>query len=227
MTLRAALASLTLTLASAAIAAASPALASAVTHPSYAVDLTLDYFSAAELPPDPIFQGSFLTGNIQFWYQLISSDPGAAGAPLVPTGPQHDIGVVGVGDSVSIHFSPPDPCFRAGSCNLFFSFGGDAAGFPAVAESPGPPTDGAPDVLPAVQFGVFNTDGKPISSSGPIFAFDAPVQVGDWQTDVSLTGVPEPASWGLLLLGFTIVGRTPAPQAGAGAGLKRGILSES
>ena len=215
MTLHAALVSLAL--ASAAIAAAPPALASGVAQPTYAVDLTIDYFSAAELPPDPIFQGSFLTGNLQFWYQVISSDPAAAGAPLVPTGPQHDIGSVGVGDSFSIHFSPPDPCFGAGSCNLFFSFGGDAAGFPAVAFPPGPPTDGAPDVLPAVQFGVFNTDGKPISSSGPIFAFDAPVQVGDWQTVVSLAGVPEPAAWALMLLGFTIAGaglrraRAPAP----------------
>jgi hypothetical protein len=48
--------------------------------------------------------------------------------------------------------------------------------------------------------------GPPIRSSGAIFAYDAPVQVGTWSASVSAVDVPEPATWALLLLGFGAAG---------------------
>jgi hypothetical protein len=206
MTPRAALTGIALALAG--LAAAPQALAAA--HPTYSVDLTLTY----EPPPDPDFAASFLNGNLQFLYQVIEPFD----TPLTPPGPPVDIGRLGVGDSFTIHFVPPGPCFNADACNLFFKFGGDAAGFPAKACPPGPPDDvacppGPPidTLLPAVQFRIFDANGAPATSSGPIFAFDAPVQVGVWQTVVSTVGVPEPAAWSLLVAGF----------AGAGFALRR------
>ena len=136
----------------------------------FTVDLTLTY----EPPPDPDFQGSFLTGQVQFFSQVISTFQFA----VDPPGPPDDIGKLAAGDSFTINFLPPGPCFAGGGCNLFFSFGGEAAGFVAQAYPPGPPDDVA-GLLPAVQFGLFDANGLPAVQSGPIFAFDAPVQVGD------------------------------------------------
>ena len=195
MTPRAAFAGLALAFASAAASQAQAAV------PAYAVDLTLNYFSAAEPPPDPDFQGSFLTGQVQFFDQVIST----INTPLIPPGPPDDIGRLAVGESFTIHFLPPGPCFVGGGCTLFFSFGGAPAGFLAVAEPPGPPTDVA-GLLPAVQFGVFDANGLPAVQRGPIYAFDDPVQVGDWETVVTLAGVPEPTVWGLMVLGFAAAG---------------------
>ena len=195
MTLRAALAGLTLAIA--ALFAAPPAFAAVL-----AVDLTLSYFPASEPPPDPDFKGSVLTGSVEFGCLAV----GAAATPLCPPGPPVDIGRVVVGDSFTTRFLPPGPCRDASVCTLFFTFGGAAAGFPAIAIPPGPPDDGPPSVLPAVQFALFDANGLPAVQSGPIFAFDAPVQVGEWQTAARFVDVPEPAVWGLMLLGFTMAG---------------------
>jgi hypothetical protein len=216
MTPRAALAGLALALSAAAATQAQAA------GPTYAIDLTLNYFSPAEPPPDPDFQGSFLTGQAQFFYQVVST----FNSPLLPPGPPVDIARLGVGDSFTIHFVPPGPCFVGGACNLFFKFGGAAAGFGAEACPPGPPDvnacpPGPPvdnlNLLPAVQFGVFDANGLPAVQTGPIFAFDAPVQVGDWRTAVSFIDVPEPAAWGLLLLGLTMTGGAMRRRRGAAA----------
>jgi hypothetical protein len=194
-----------LTLASVATAAA-PAFASTVGagHPTYGVDLTLGYFTGGvEPPPDPDFGGSLLTGQVQFWYQINGA---GVNSPLIPIASPQDIGKVMINGNLHIALLPPDPCFNADACNLFFSFGGSAAGFPAFAFPSGPPVDSPPALLPAVQFGLFDGAGAPIQSSGPIWAFDAPIQVGEWTTDVSAIGVPEPAAWSLLVAGFAGLG---------------------
>ena len=174
MTLRATFAGLVLAL---AVAAAAPQAFAA----TFAVDLTLSYFSPAEPPPDPDFQGSFLTGQAQFFSQVIST----FNTPLVPPGPPIDIGRRG-------RRQPHDPfpatrsLFRRRWPQSVLLPGGAVIGAEACplgppdvnACPPGPPIDNL-NLLPAVQFGVFDANGPPVVQSGPIFAFDAPCR---WAT---------------------------------------------
>lgn len=201
MTLRTAAA---LALAGATVLAAPQAHASRLPIAPFAVTLDIAY----EPPPDPDFTGGLLVGHIQFYF----TDPNVAGVGFTPDGAPVDIGQLRAGQTFETRLFPPDPCFADGSCRLFFSFGGSAAGFQADAFGAGAIPPGPPDtapLLPAVQDGLLPAVQKrllPAVQTGPICAFDAPVQVGDWTATLSAAGAPEPGAWSLLIAGFAGVG---------------------
>ena len=183
-------------------AAAAPA--QAAEDPGVVADLKIAYFLGD--PPEPDFVGSVLSGLGHFYIGV----PIPGGVRFAMTGPPIDIGRVGVGHSFSTRFTPGDACVGDGSCQLYFSFGGQAAGFPAFAICPcGVPAETPPPDPDKIALGVFG--GAPIRSFGPIIAYDAPVKVGVWSVTLHGAAVPEPATWGLMLLGF----------AGAGVALRR------
>jgi hypothetical protein len=167
--------------------------------PPIRVDLTIAY----EPPPDPDFTGGLLTGDIHFLVPAVRD----ADVAFVPAVQAIDIGELTAGHSFKTHFQPTDPCIGGGTCQLHFAFTGEAGGFPTVAfadgsvfpsEAPGPP--------PIIPLGFLSggPSPPPIHDSGPIGAFDAPVQVGTWS--VTISAVPEPAAWALMLAGFAGLG---------------------
>jgi hypothetical protein len=172
------------------------------------VDLQIDYFAGSIVGP-PIFQESSLSGSVQFYTAGLAS-PFNDVAPFLLIGPPIDIGVVGIGQEFSTRFIPGNPVDIS---RLGFSFGGVAAGFPAYAfafPSDIPPVNPDADPILTVLANGPPIDvllqGPPIRSSGAIFAYDDPVQVGTWSASVSAADVPEPATWVMLLLGFGAVG---------------------
>jgi len=190
-----------------AIAFLALALANAAGAAPVEIDLIISYFDATNPQPPPIFQGSQLTGFAQFFKPVVVD----AGPGFLPEGPPIDIGTLAIGHSFTTVFTPTDPCFGDGTCSLNFAFLGTAAGFPAVALSPfaTPPSE-APSPPPIIPIGTLSSQPTPppIRLSGPIFAFDDPVQVGSW--DVNMRIVPGPivgaglpglvAGFGVLLL---------------------------
>jgi hypothetical protein len=169
------------------VAAAAPASASvAIPGNPVRVQLTIDY----EPPPDPDFQGLELTGQAQFW--LINDGK-------VPDGPPVDIGHLEKGQ---VFVNGNQPCGNV-LCPSGFSFSGHAGGFVALAFQDGVPPDPVVPPDPIIPLGKF-IPGNPVHASGPIFAWDAPVQVGTWS--VSIAPVPEPGQWTFMLAGFAGLG---------------------
>jgi hypothetical protein len=174
------------------------------------VDLDLAFFPTS-IPPDPIFPaGSLLTGQASFFSAI-------PGDPTLPQGSPIDIGRVGRGEHFLFSFQPSDPCLGDGSCQLGFSFGGDAllpdgSGFPAggfprlgdLSALEGPFLLNGPPILP---LDPFEANGPPIRLSGRIVAFDAPVVVGNFAVSLSaVPGVPELGTWAMMIIGFGGVG---------------------
>lgn len=160
------------------------------------LDLRIDYF-AGGLSGPPIFPESSLTGAVQFYV----ADPLniANVTPFLMNGPPIDIATVGIGEHFTTRFinGPPIDMER-----FAFSFSGFAAGFAAQAfalDADVPLEMSGPPILPV---GAFSVQGPPIRTSGRIFAYDAPVQVGVWTATLSEEGVPEPAAWTMMLMGF-------------------------
>src|SRR5215831_4762834 len=96
-------------------------------------DLTIDYFPSA-VPPDPVFQGSQLSG-IALFYKYSLTGAGTSFSPLIPPDPI-DIGRLAAGGQFSVTFIPTDPCFMARTCGLGFSFAGVAGNFATGSFSP-------------------------------------------------------------------------------------------
>jgi hypothetical protein len=184
----------------------------ALTNPaqalSVAVDLSISYFVSSPLPPQ-IFPGTTqLSGLASFYIDTLNSPS--------PLPPQIDIGHLNVGDTFVQTFAPGDPCFAAVSCRLNFSFGGQtsipgnpitpfflAAAFPlnvdlgTISAAQGPP------IMPLAFF----QGGAPLSFSGPIVAFDAPVIVGEWDITIhEATATPLPAALPLFVTGLGALG---------------------
>ena len=161
-----------------------------------AVSFHITYFAPDTfIPGNPVipanFQGSQLSGQVSF-----SADS------LSPLPPNIDIGHLSTGQSFSTRSISTDPGL------LFFSFGGKAAGFTAYAYPQGSPTP--PEITPLppeIKIGAldFSVPTPPqIRASGHIVAFDDPEVVGTW--DITLSAVPEPASWATMLVGFLGLG---------------------
>ncbi len=200
----------------AAIVAAPQAFADA----HYIVDLQIDYFAGSIVGP-PIFPASSLSGSVQFYSAGLPS-PFTDFNPFLIIGPPIDIGDVAIGQHFSTQFIPGEPVIPGNPIippnpidisRLGFSFGGAAAGFAAFAFAfPSDIPQTAPDTAPILTVLVNGppidvlVQGPPIRTSGAIFAYDAPVQVGTWSASVSAVDVPEPATWAMLLLGFTMAG---------------------
>lgn len=112
-------------------------------------------------------------------------------------------------------FIPTDPCFGGSTCNSFnFGLFGTTGGFPTTAFGPNDPIPGGlPTPPPIVPIDLSSLIGgvpspPPIKLSGPIFAFDDPINVGQWDITISTQplGVPGPVvGAGLpgLLAGFS------------------------
>ena len=195
---------------------------SAAVNPT--IDVTISYFAPGLPGPDTTFAGSQLVGNLRFYTIPPPSDFG-----LLPhlEGPPIDVGMLGVGQTFEVLFHPPNPCVADRACAIGFSFGGVAAGFPAHAYPPGPPTfpaDGAAAFSPLISLGSIPPGppcrshgnippGPPCRTSGAIYAFDAPVQVGVWTA--TFGGAPEPGVWGMMLLGLGGVGTVLRRQRSA------------
>jgi len=149
-------------------------------------DLTLNYFPAT-VPPDPIFQGSQLTGIAQFYeYSLTAESQNFV--PLVPPDPV-DIGSLAAGDSFSITFIPTDPCFMARTCGLGFSFAGLAGNFGVDAFAAG-----------NQQSSIIPIGSLPSTASGFLNATDANFgthAVGTWDLRLREVSVPEPGTLAL------------------------------
>lgn len=172
--------------------------------PQLILDLQIDYFAGSINGP-PIFPESSLTGSVRFYSAGLPS-PFTDFNPFLQIGPPIDIGVMGIGQHFSTRFIPGNPNDIS---RLGFSFGGAAAGFAADAfDFPADIPPAAPETAPILT--VLQTgppidvlvNGPPIRTSGAIFAYDAPVQVGTWSASVSAVDVPEPATWAMLLTGF-------------------------
>jgi hypothetical protein len=180
----------------------------AFADPHYVVDLQIDYFAGSVVGP-PIFPASSLSGSVRFYSAGLPS-PFTDFNPFLLVGPPIDVGDVAIGQEFSTRFIPGEP-IDVGS--IGFSFGGAAAGFSAFAfafpsDIPQAAPDNAP-ILTVLQSGPpidVLILGPPIRTSGAIFAYDAPVQVGTWSASVSAVDVPEPATWAMLVLGFGAAG---------------------
>jgi hypothetical protein len=112
--------------------------------------------------------------------------------------------------SFSTTFLPPNPCVSETVCELNFSFGGTAGGFPAYAFLIMPITE--PPAAPLLPLNIFYNPGPPEISpgppdllSGPIYAFDAPVLVGDWEITLQ-AATPLPATLPLFATGLGALG---------------------
>ena len=175
--------------------------------PARAVPLQIDLTINFEPPGSPDITD--LTGTAQFWWLIPNFDqPFKLGNAI-------NIGALSSSpgkNSFSTSFIPTDPCFGLNSCQLGFSFGGTAGGFPAYAFMLGkneqPP--GPPDSSLALNFfeppGPVNyPPGPPTIFGGQIFANDAWVQVGDWQVTVE-AATPLPGALAMFSGGLGVIG---------------------
>jgi hypothetical protein len=183
------------------------AVATASPPPARAVPLQIDLTISFEPPGPPEITG--LTGTAQFWWLIPNIDkPIALGNAI-------NIGALSSSpgkESFFTSFIPTDPCIGQNSCQLGFSFGGTAGGFPAYAfmlgkneQPPGPPDSplalqsfyppGPPEFPP----------GPPSIFGGQIFANDTWVQVGDWQVTAEVA-TPLPGALPLFATGVGALG---------------------
>ena len=155
------------------VALASASAHAAVSLPSNpVVDMRIDY-----APPSTVDPQAKLAGNVLFWVQDVQNAGGLVG-PVA----SFDIGPLRPGQhSVFEYFLAPH-CART-VCELLFSFAGQDGAFPAEAlptgASPSPTVPPDP-VIPLVGPADFNNllHNVILEESGPIFAWDSPVQIG-------------------------------------------------
>ncbi len=186
------------------------------------IDLTISYVN----PPEPEAQ---LDGTAQFYSKIytLNSD----GLPNPPAtyglGDPIDIGTVSQDHPFVISLYPPGPCFGETMCDIGFSFSGSSAGFStfAFAQLSDAP-DTAPGSAPFIPVGTLYPPGPCFSdtttschASGPIVAYDSPVQIGEWDITIS-AATPLPAALPLFATGlgaFGLLGlrRKRKPQATA------------
>jgi hypothetical protein len=175
--------------------AAAPSSRAAVTLPSNpVVEMRVDY----EPPAGSLGK---LAGFFDFWTQQGSDVEGPVAA--------FDIGPLKSGKLSQFTYFTEPHCARS-VCDLLFSFGGMAGTFPAEAfptgMTPGatPPPDPLIRLVGPSDFNFLLHNGV-LEYSGPIFAWDNPVQVGTWSAKVF---IPEPATWAMMLVGFGWIGGT-------------------
>jgi hypothetical protein len=172
--------------------AAVPSAHAALTLPSNpVVVMRTDYEPPAGFPK--------LSGFFDFWTQQGNDLEGPVAA--------FDIGPLKPGrQTVFTYFTAPH-CARS-VCELLFSFSGQDGTFPAEAFPTGTLPSATPPpapIIPLVGPSDFNVllHGGVVMSSGPIFAWDSPVQIGTWSASVF---IPEPATWAMMLVGFGWIG---------------------
>ena len=170
-----------------------------------AVDLSISYFVSTPAPPEIFPSGTQLSGLAAFYIDNTFNS-------ATPLPPEIDIGKLSVGNSFVTTFIPGDPCLAAVSCRLNFSFGGQtsipgnpvtpqfflAAAFP-LGSNLANAVPAPPEIMPLDFF----QGGAPLSFSGPIVAFDAPVIVGEWDITIrEATATPLPAALPLFASGL-------------------------
>jgi hypothetical protein len=160
------------------------------------VQLTLgiSYFPSSLGSPVPPFDGSVLTGTASF-FEIGSINP------------CFFVGIPSVGETGSFSVSHVHDIPTKTTESFFFSFDGLAAGFPAFAfDTVDFPTDD-PLAAPMISLGTYDGGAasfEPVVFSGLIVAYDAPVVVGTW--NVTVSPVPEPESYAMLLAGLGLLG---------------------
>jgi hypothetical protein len=160
------------------------------------VEQTITLFPPSSLFPTDTFTGtSFFTAGVfvneaftpitVFGSQsYIPQEPVIPGDPIIPGNP----------------VIPPQSIFPGES--IVWQFGGTIASTLVTSAYPPNSIPGNP-IIPSITIALGLDYGfAPINLAGPIYAFDAPVQVGTW--DISVTQVPEPGiGW---LLGIGVAG---------------------
>ena len=167
------------------------------------IDLTINF-----QPPGPP-EITDLTGTAQFWWLGLNA------SVIGPLGKQINIAALSSSpgkNSFSISFIPGDPCIGQNSCQLGFSFGGTAGGFPAYAfmlglndQPPGPPNSPLALKFFEPPGPVNEPPGPPVIFGGQIFANDAWVEVGDWQVTVE-AATPLPGALAMFSGGLGVIG---------------------
>lgn len=170
------------------------------------------------VPPPPIAPGTFAgaTGfQTGFFFNSAFTSQGMFGTTTIPGNP------VIPGNPIFIA-TPSPPEIIPGSA-VVWSFAGtttnDVAGsfptfaFPAGIDPPFQPPGAAPLVTLAQNL---QPGFAPIDATGPIYAYDAPVQIGNFE--VTLTEVPEPSAMLLLSAGLIGLGTLRAGRRRSGVG---------
>jgi hypothetical protein len=154
---------------------------------TYQIDLSISYDKAV-----PNAAAGLLNGQAQFFEGNSSLSGGLT-----------DIAGISLGQKFSWSFTPSDPCFGQNSCSTIgFRFAGFTQGF-------GTDAFGANDIIPGTQpafpplialANLIPVDpcfggGTVCHVTGPIYAFDAPVNVGTW--DVTVTATPLPGAFAM------------------------------
>jgi hypothetical protein len=125
--------------------------------------------------------------------------------------------IVGIPPNPVSFFIPPDPILPGDT--LVWQLGGTvhttAGDFPTYAFTPGEPILPAdpPASAPLITLATNLVSGfTPIDLSGPIVAFDAPVQIGTWEIRIT-EAVPEPGSLALLGIGLAALATVAKARA--------------
>ena len=133
---------------------------------------------------------------------------------IYPDADAHPGDPVKPGQSFSKIFSLPDSCIGAGSCQFSFGFDGVINGFQAFAFAQLADAQAAPpSITPSIVLDFFHPGDPihpgdpviPVFATGPLIAFDAPIQIGVWNASVE-AATPLPGAIALFPTGVALLG---------------------